>query len=251
MKSFQRCFAPLARVSLLSLLLVAAPATLRAQDDEGPGQINVRLVDVKPSSNSEFQAAIAEVAAAWGAAGRPFFHVYERLRGPNLPGYTIVTLDGAFNDLPPLDIDQSVFDRIGHSINGSDLMTLSMYPELSIASGRMVPGEFMFVRVRTTSPSNAQAYFDWHANELTPALRQAGVTDVRSGRVLMGGNSNTFVRFYYGDSFASAPGGGANLAQSMGQREFERMLTREAGLVVTAEQYMYRFREDLSFSDPQ
>lgn len=251
MRLFRGVIAPMARVSLAALLLVAASATAWAQDED-PGVISVRLVDVRPGSNSEFQAAIAEVAAASEAAGRPFFHVYQLVRGPNLPAYSIITLDGAFNELPPMNIDPSVFDRINHSLNGSDLMTVLVFPQLSIGSGSVVPsGEFMSVRVRTTSPSNRQAYFDWHANVLTPAARQGGVTDLRAGRVLMGGNSNTFVRFYYGDSVQSAPGGGGNIAEAIGQREFDRMIEREASLIVSDQMYIYRFREDLSSTAAQ
>jgi len=249
MKSLNRFSAPCARISLAVLLFVTAPATLWAQDDEGPAQINIRLVDVKPGSNAEWQAAIAEVAAASEAAGWLFYHVYQRLRGPNLPTYSIITPGGATNDLPPRDIDQSVFDRLGHSQNGNALMTVLFYPELGISTGSVAPsGEFMSVRVRTVSPSNRQAYFDWHANELTPAAREGGVTDLRSGRVAVGGNTNTFVRFYYGDTPQSAPAGGGNIGQSMNQRDFQRMIANEASLIVADEMYLYRFREDLSFT---
>lgn len=249
MTLFHKLFAPLAPASLIVLLFATAPATLWAQEDQGPNLVSIRLVDVKPGSNAEWQAAIAEVAAAAEAAGWQFFHVYQRLRGPNLPTYSIITPDGASNDLPPLDIDQSVFDRLGHSQNGNDLMTVAFFPELGISTGSVAPsGEFMSVRVRTASPSNRQAYFDWHANELTPAAREGGVTDLRAGRVVVGGNTNIFIRFYYGDTVQSAPAGGGNIGQVMDERDFERMIAREASLIVADEMYVYRFREDLSFT---
>ena len=250
MKLFQCSCALLARV-LAVLLFFTGPASLWAQEDEGPAQVNVRLVDVKPGSNAEFQAAIGEVNAAWEAAGRPWFHVYQRVRGPNLPTYAIIT-PGPGTDLPPIDIDGNVFDRINHSTNGSDLMTVAFFPELGISTGSVEPsGEFMSVRVRVVSPSNRQAYFDWHANELTPAARAGGVTDLRAGRVVFGGNTDTFVRYYYGDSVQSAPTGGGNIAEAMEPRDFERMIAREADLIVADEMYIYRFRDDLSSTTPE
>lgn len=234
---------------LLVSMTLAAPALLFAQEDAGPALVSVRLVNVIPGSNNEFQAAIAQLAAANEAAGRPYFHVYQRVRGPDLPSYAIITMDGAFSEQPPLDIDASVFDRINHSLYGSDLMTIAFDPELGISTGSVEPsGEYMSVRVRTTSPANRQAYYDWHANELTPAAREGGIRDLRAGRVILGGNSNTFIRYYYGDSIQSAPGGGGNLGQALGERDFQRLIDNEAALIQSDEMYIYRFREDLSWT---
>lgn len=214
---------------------------------EEPGRISVRLIDVKSDAIAQFEATIADGAKAFEDAGHPAFHVYERIRGEGLPGYTVITLDGAFNDLPPVDVGPAWLDRISHSTNGSSLFTAEMSPELSIASpsGLAPSGEFMTVRVRTVSPANRQAYFDWHANELTPALRQAGLTDMRSGRVIAGGNVNTFIRYSYADSW---PAQGLDIAGTVGEREFERIIDRESGLLATAEDIIYQFRGDLSFT---
>ena len=82
-------------------------------------------------------------------------------------------------------------------------------------------------------------------NELTPALSQAGVTDFRAGRQVAGGNINSFVSFQYSDEF---PGGGPNVGEAVGQRDFERIIARGNSLVVSAEDYRYRYRADLSFT---
>jgi hypothetical protein len=125
------------------------------------------------------------------------------------------------------------------------LLTIEMYPALSIDAGTAPSGEFMQVRVRTTSPSNRQAYFDWIEDELAPALREGGVTDFRSGRIIMGGNPNTFVRYTLANEF---PAQGPDIAAAVGEREFARIIGREPGLLVSSEEYVYRFREDLSFT---
>jgi hypothetical protein len=232
---------------LIAGALLLAPLTLWAQVD-GPGRITARLVDVKGDSVAAFEAAIADVAEAQRAGGRPFFHVYERLRG-DLPTFTIIASDGAYNELAPVELNDGLVDRLQHSTNGSTLVSLAIFPELGIQPASLEPsGEFMTVRVRTVAPSNRQAYFDWHRDELTPALREAGVTDLRSGRITLGGNTNTFVRFGFADQIV---GGGPDIAGTIGQQRLDRILAREASLLVSSEDFVYRFREDLSFTAEQ
>ena len=227
--------------------LLFASTMLWAQDDDGPGRISVRLVDVRADAVAQFEAAIADIGAVQKAAGRPFFHVYERIRGAT--GFTVITSDADYNELPAAPLDSDLLDRILHSLNGSTLMTLNIYPQLGIpGAGTTAPsGEFLIARVRTTSPSNRQAYFDFQANELVPALRAAGVTDQRAGRVIAGGNTNTFVRYSFTNDWTDP----ANpLLQSLGQRDFDRLIARGNALLVNVEDYVYRFREDLSFTAP-
>jgi len=249
MSLFRRFLPPLAGVIGIAWLVATGPTTLWAQEGEGPTMISVRLVDVRSDSLAEWQAAAADISAAFAAAGQPFFHVYERLRGPNLPAFSVITLDAEFNDVPPVEIDASVIDRILRSQNDSELLVLAMDPAVGVPSVSVATsGEFMSVRVRTVAPSNRQAYYDWQLNELTPAARAGGVTDLRSGRVVLGGNSDTFVRFYFGDSVQTAPAGGGNLAEALGQAEFQHLIENEADLILTDEMYVYRYREDLSYT---
>ena len=233
---------------LVAGALLLAPLMLLAQD-EGPGRISVRIVDVKPEGVAAFEAAIADVAQAQRAAGRPFFHVYERVRGDQ-PGFSIIAVDGAYTELPPLELEDGLVDRLQHATNGSTLLSVAIFPELSIDANSMAPtGEFMTVRLRTVAPSNRQAYFDLVRNELTPALRDAGITDLRVGRITLGGNTNTFVRYSFGGAFVG--GGGPNIPGVIGQQRWDRVLTREAALLVASEDLVYRFREDLSFTTEQ
>jgi len=126
------------------------------------------------------------------------------------------------------------------------VLSLAVYGNLGISSGSPEPtGDFMRIRVRTVSPGNAQAYMDWQENEMTPALREGGITDVRFAQVTLGGNSNSFIRFTYPDAIA---GGGPNVGEVVGEREFQRILDREASLLANAEDYVYRYRRDLSYT---
>jgi hypothetical protein len=242
MKIYGRFSKALKRLSIFGGLLLA-PALSWGQND-GVGYINVRFVEVNSGANAEFVAAIRDLAEQLEASGQPAFHVYQRIRGDN--GYTIITIDDAFADLPEADISPALFGRVVRTIASTSVRTLAVYPQLSIDSGGgLAPsGEYMRVRVRTTSPSNQQAYFEWHEEEFTPALREGGLTDLRTGRIILGDNTNTFVRFTYSDEFPE----NGTVAENIGQRELQRLLARESQLLVSSADYMYRFREDMSFT---
>jgi len=245
MKTVRRLSKTLAGL-LAAGALALVPFSLRAQDD-GPGYIHVVFADVKPSANAEFEAVIKEIVAAQQAAGHPFMHVYQRIRGDS--GYTIFGLDSDMNDLPQLDLNPQLGSRVTGALNGIRRVTLAMSPEISIASDSMEPsGQHMRVVTRTVSPGSAQDFFELQRDEFVPALREGGMTDRRGGRVMAGGNPNTFVAFTYADEFN---GGGVNLPEVMGQRQFDSAVDRANSMVVNVEDYRYLFRPDLSFTAAQ
>jgi hypothetical protein len=162
-------------------------------------------------------------------------------------GFVEITMDPYFNEVPQVQLPPGLLNRVTQTLSNMRLITLAVYPELSTpGSGSVEPsGDFMTVRVRTTSPRNQQAYYDWHAQEFTPALRAAGWTDVRMGRVVAGGNINTFVKFTYSDEIP--PDNGEILARM----DIGNLVAREQELSVTEEDYVDRFRPDLSFTAEQ
>ena len=230
---------------LAPLLLVSADSL--AQEGNRP-RVSIRLADVKSDSVAQFEAAIAEIGGVLEAAGRQYFHVYERVRG-DLPGYSIISEDGDINGLPGVDIGGSLLDRVNHSLNGNTRLSVEFIPELGISSrdGVEPSGRYLYVRVRTTSPANARGFLAAQAEEVVPALEAGGVTDRRFGRVMYGGNPNTFVNFTYSDEFPGSSGGNP-VAEAIGQRDFDRMIGRLNGLISTAEDLIYVFRPDLSFT---
>ena len=228
--------------------LILSPLAQWAQDD-GPGRIgrlNYRIVDVRPGQVSAYLSAIGEVSELARAAGWPLFHVFERVRG-TMPAFVVLTTDNAYNDLPELELRAGLLNRLQNSQNSITVLSLAVYADLSTTTyGTVEPsGDFMRVRVRTVAPGNVDAYLDWQKNEMTPALREAGTRDSRITRVTLGGNSNSFIRFSYPNTLV---GGELDVGEAIGEREFERILEREASLLVSAEDYVYRYLPDLSFT---
>jgi len=231
-------------LALFAAVFACSMGSLYAQEN-GTGYIQLRFMEVKPDSIAQFEAAIADIKDAYQAAGHPFFHIYQSVRGG--VGYVEITADPLMNEVPRIQLPPALLNRVTQTLSSMRLVTLAIYPDLGTqGSGSLEPsGEFMTVRVRTTSPQNQQAYYDWHAKEFTPALRAAGWTDVRMGRVIAGGNINTFVKFTYSDEIP--PNNGEILARM----DIGNLIAREQQLSVTEEDYIDRFRADMSFTVEQ
>lgn len=243
--SIMPSFRPLLVLAVIGL----TPLTLWAQDNQAPQGVRVRLIDVKADAVPQFEAAIRDLSASLKAQGQPFFHLYERILGDNLPSYTLITPDPMFGETPNAQLPQDVIARIVGAVNGSTLVTVETYPELGIAGvGLAPPTDFLYTRLRVTSPANQQAYFEWQ-RELAGVLQKAGLKDLRVGRIILGGNTNTFLRWNFLEKF---PGDdGLDIAGTIGERDFQRLLQRGASLTVASEDYVLRFRKDLSFTAAQ
>lgn len=243
MKILHLILGKMSRVFVIGAV-VLTPCALWAQDD-GLGRITYRIVDVSPADAGDLASALGEVSEAARAAGWAFYHVYSRVRGDQ-PGFVIIAPDELYTDLPPLNLNAGLTGRLQNNQNGNTVLSLATYPNLGISSDSAEPGgNFLRIRVRTVSPGNAQAYMDWQENQMMPAQREAGVTDLRFARVTLGGNPNTFVRFTYPNETV---GGEPNLAEAVGQRGFQQILERESSLLANAEDYLYAYRRDLSFT---
>ena len=80
------------------------------------------------------------------------------------------------------------------------------------------------------------------ANELFPALDEAGVT-IRGGRLYLGGSSRQWVRLSVQEDWASLMEANPVLES----RDFQRMLAAGEEMIVSTVDLMYRHRADLSF----
>ncbi len=81
--------AALTRALTIGLLVAIAPTLTWAQD-EGPGYVNFRIQTVKQDRGAEWEGLRKEMMEANRKAGRAFYHVYQRQRGPSI-GFLIVS----------------------------------------------------------------------------------------------------------------------------------------------------------------
>jgi hypothetical protein len=233
-----------ARTFTLGLILTSA-TTLAWAQDEGPGYVNFRIQTVKHERIMEWEALRKEMMEANRKAGRAFYHVYQRQRGPTTTFLLVTPEQGLgepappFEALPAVNIPESWFRAIDTTLDGQLVLTLQTYPELStLQDGPVHPSEkFLHIRIRTAPAGRSDDFHEWLRDGLIPALRKADVGDVRVARVVLGGNPRTWVTASFVPGW---PGPQADIDQ--------RMLARGDALATTRTDYFYEFREDLSFT---
>ena len=200
---------------------------------------------VKQDRGAEWEGLRKEMMEANRKAGRAFYHVYQRQRGPS-SGFLIVSPEqgigqqaAPFKAPPATDVPQSWFDAIGATLDSQLVLTLQTYPDLrTLQDGPVHPSEnFLHIRIRTAAAGRNADFEKWLRNELLPELRKAGVGDVRTARVVLGGSPRTWVT---GSFVPGWPEPQADVDQ--------QMLARGDALAATRTDYFYAFREDLSFT---
>jgi len=234
-----------------SCLLLVVTAPLAMAQDDGPAGVSVRIVSVKPGAEAQFEAAIADLTASLGEQGRAFYHVYQRERGDNLPSYTLITQDAVFGGVPEADIDPSIIDRIVNSTRTSNLMTVQVDPELGIQGGGGFepPAQYLRTRIRVTSPQMRQDFIDWQT-DAADLFEEAGLDDMRVGRIVLGGDPNVFIIWTFQDDMSlGLPG--VDIPGTVGTERAQELFQRLSGMLVGEEEYILRFRDDLSFTAAQ
>jgi hypothetical protein len=208
-------------------------------------QVNIRVVTVKADRVAQWESLQKEATEAVQANGEGFRHIFQRIQGP-LDTYLIITPEAQAN----IPVTENWFTAVDGTIVSRSSVRLQNFPDAATlqGGGPAVPTEFMHARLRTIAAGRSDDYYEWLRDELIPALREADVGDVRTLRVVLGGNTREWVTY----SFVEAlPGSGPNpLAESMGQQAMERMLARGDAMVTSYTEYFYRFRPDLSFDAP-
>jgi hypothetical protein len=239
----------LIRSLIIGLLITIAPTPSWAQDDNNePFYVTVRLHTVKPDQTAAWESIMKERRDVEKAAGREFRRVFERIRGSGF-GYLILhpDLNMGSTDIAASEISPTWGDRLDKALASSTVLTLQDYPDISANLDRWLKKDtdLLRVRLRTTAPTDQQAYHDWQANELAPAHRKGG-TVLRVGRVILGGNINTWVRMYVQSDWASIRTGNPVLDNDP---EFPKMIARGNEMVVSSQNLLYQYRADLSFSN--
>jgi len=247
MSAFDRIISAVLSFLVLGLGL-AVTAPLAQAQDASPTYMQVFLTTVKSDRIAEFENLLKERAAGLAASGEGFRSVYQVTVGDQytymmsdfLP--SMAALDQPRpNRAPP----QGWGPRNDAVTTAQTVLFMRRFPELRTALGE--PGErnLVRVRIRQNAPGQRQDYYEWQANELVPALREAGVENYLSNRVVLGGNADTWVSFHGIDSMASTEEN--ILAESMGERQAAEMIARGTAMLVHSEDLIVLFRPDLGY----
>jgi len=228
-------------------LFLSAPLTLA--QDSNPTYMQVFMTTVKSDRVAEFENLLRERAAGLEASGEGFRSVYQTIVGDQytywmadfLPSMAVLDGPPRPNRAPPPGWGA----RNDAATTAQTMLFMRRYPELRTDAPGGAERDLVRVRIRRNAPGRTQDYYDWQAEQLLPALREAGVTGFLSNRVVLGGSSQTWISFQSIESMASTE---INvLAESMGERQAEQMLARGAAMLVHTEDLIMRLRPDLGY----
>jgi hypothetical protein len=227
-------------IASIAVLLFSVTSPIAWSQVADITHVHVRLIQVNGSRVGDFEELMTQRSAAESKAGILFNHVYERQRGQT-NGFLIVSPGGGTNE-PEVDLPEDWGQKINEVIVSHTVMTMEVGPSTIALDSPHPSEEYNYVRVRNVMPGKADEYADWQENKLIPALRDLDVGDVRSLRVLLGGDPNTFVRHSFvadWPDFAAADGDNA---------DFAAIIAEENAMLTGSQNLFYRFRDELSFT---
>ena len=235
----------LIRTFFIGLVLSISVPQAMAQNDDTT-YVRVFATTVKSDRVAEFEDLLRQRSAGLEAAGPGFRSVYESVAGEQFTYLmvdfvpSVAALDGPGTAPPP-----GWGNRNDAATSAQTVLVMRRYSDLRIPAAEGAERDLVQVRIRRNAPGRTQDFYEWQANQLLPALREAGVSDFFINRVILGGSSQTWMSFSSIESLASTQND--ILAESMGERQAAQMIERGMAMLVHTEDLIMRYRSDLSF----
>ena len=236
--------------AVAGLLWGLAPSLGLAQDDE-PGWLNVRVIEVKPDKAAEWEQLQKQRSEAIKKAGRPGRDIWEVVRG-DIDVYHIVTRvqNLGENDEPQPDpLGEAGFQqwrsRTQQCVGDRQVLTLRRMPELSIPAKEGRKRNLGILSLRTNGPGQRQSYIAYLRDDYIPALKKAKVNGVYVSRVFAGDSVRTWAFFTLVDNWAAFDKPNP-LTQALGEAETRKLIGKGMRMIERSERILLRYRADLS-----
>jgi len=233
----------------MATLLALSVPTVMAQTD-GPAYVRHVIATAKPDRVVEFESLLEERAAILSDSGQQGFrNVYESVQGDR---YTYLIEDAlpslaTLDEPPAVAPDPDWIRRVDGAVSAQRSVIIRAYPDLSIPAGAETERGLVHYRIRRNIPARTQEYYQWQANELVPAMRDAGrPACFFTGRVIAGGSPQSWISLAHVDNWAALEVN--NFAETMTPVERTQMFSRGSSVLSYAEDSFFRFRPDLSFA---
>lgn len=237
--------------SLLLCATLLLPALSAAQDDDGPSYFSVRTFAVDPGEGARFRELQGQLTEAADEAGWPPRAVYQEVRGKVGTYYVVSGMRdfASFDDdwQPPME--EAAWDEwltaIGRTGRSMSVVTYRRYPELSITPAEDAgPAGLVMMRFTTVFPGKSDAFRDWVANKLKPALEKGGIEGFSYSRAVLGGNPNVWVSGARIENWAALDEPGP--LESLSDDERAELFDGFEDIVESTDIRMIRFLPDIS-----
>jgi hypothetical protein len=237
-----------------ALLTLGSLALSPAQDMPKPQWVLVTISKVKPDMRLQYEGYQKELSAAYKKANVPFRVVYQNVLG-DLAEYSSVypipdfgSMEGDSPTVRALGKDQAAELTRKGSQYLMDLRrtALVMRPDLSVLekAPRLLP--YAVISRVTLAAGKQHNYDQWVQNELNPAMKMGGVTQIFTYQTIFGGGPD-YVSIAPIDKLAFIDAGHPAWKMEGGRAAAEKMFARTAGVVTSADSNIVRLRPDLGY----
>lgn len=235
------------RLPVLFALAAALPGAVAAQDPPPPW-IEMTIVGVAPTGVDDFLAAQQELAAMEKDAGVPSRSVGRTAVFGDAYRFLIVkpvSQFAAYDRTARADADRArVESRIERVVTRRESLALRATHELDNPLPEGEEPVLTLVQRVSVVPGKEQDYLRVMMEDVLPHFTEAGMHH-STGAITLGGEGG-YVHFFHFDNFAALDQG-SPMARALGPEAALEVMSKLAGAVSRAEQWLVRHLPDLSF----
>jgi hypothetical protein len=238
----------LAVIALLVPLLASSPAA--AQDAALPPWLDVVIVRARLGHQLDFEDRLVEYMKARRTAGMPQGNVFQVTRGYANEYHIVTPIESlAGNETGPTPMpaeDMTRWEmRITQSTDSARFFYARTYPQHNIAApDGAAPPQLLLLQTVYVVPGRGSDYESWVAEQLMPAMREAGVQGHTMSRGSFGDDIHTY---YHATPIAdwAELDKGDRVRLALGERRYQQVIAGLTGIVESQELLIARVRTDL------
>ena len=238
--------------AFFAAVLITLAGMLSAQAQNENGLMNVRIVTVKQDHLNDWIELQKQLTESMQKAGAPPRRIWQIVKGDHNTFHILTPLEGwadydSSNDNGMGEAEWANWiNKVSDTIQFREERTVRTYG-FSIPQEEGAERKLVAVRYHTVKQGHNGDMQAWFEEKLVPALKKLDQKGRYFGRIITGGNVNTF---YHARALESYADMGNWAFSNLSQKERDEIFTDERNSwVIESTQTLMRYRADLSFSD--
>ena len=236
-------------------LTLACAVGVQAQENAKPSWTLIMVFKVRAEMRPEFESMQKELSAAYKQAGAGSRTVWQDFLG-DVNTYTVVTSIpsfAAFDGPMPLDKGlgkeraDALRKRLNSTITDLRRMVVENKMDLSMVGDNNQPQPYVVVAEATALPNRDKEFESWIKQEYLPAMKQGGVKELYTMRVVFGGRGGDYVLVVPLPNLAVIDEGHPAWKMQGGRTAAEKMFAHGHDLAHFGEETIARYLPEASY----
>jgi hypothetical protein len=236
-------------------LTVACAGSVQGQENAKPSWTLITIFKIRPEMRSEFESMQKEISAAYKQAGAGSRTVWQDFLG-DANTYTAVTSIpnfAAFDGPMPLnkalgqDRADALRKRLSSTITDLRRMVVENKMDLSMVGESYQPLPYAVVAEARALPNRDKEYEGWIKQEFLPAMKQGGIKELYTMRVVFGATGGDYVMVVPVPNMAAIDQGHPAWKMEGGRAAAEKMFARGHDLSEPGEVSIVRYMPEASY----